>query len=155
MKAVVRFGRLVEEVGGPPVWPGTCRSSVDDPHRPSNDRSYRRLGNASRRRGMHPRVDPKNGRRKGRRRRRRRDRMRIAYTARGAIDERPRTRLPLLILGLVLLGLGRAPAHAQSVRFAVIGDYGGATQAELAGANMVHRWNPYFRITVADINYVY
>src|SRR5438093_3316610 len=145
MKAVVRFGRLVEEVGDPPVWPGTCRSSVEGPHRPSNDRSYRRLGNASRRRGMHPRVDPKNGRRKGRRRRRR-GRMKIAYTARGAIDERPRTRLPLLILRLVLLGLGRAPAGAQSVRFAVIGDYGGDSQAELDVANMVRRWHPAFSL---------
>ena len=81
--------------------------------------------------------------------------MRSAYTAWGAIGERPRKRLPLLLLGLVLLGLARAPAHAQSVRFAVIGDYGGATQAELDVANMVHRWNPAFIITVGDNNYEY
>ncbi len=81
--------------------------------------------------------------------------MKVAYTAWGAIDERPRTRLPLLILGLVLLGLARAPAGAQSVRFAVIGDYGGDSQAELDVANMVHRWNPDFIITVGDNNYEY
>ena len=38
--------------------------------------------------------------------------MKVAYTAWGAIDARLRKRLPLLILGLVLLG--RAPAHAQT-----------------------------------------
>ncbi len=49
----------------------------------------------------------------------------------------------------------RAPAlsSAQTVRFAVIGDYGYAGANELAVASMVSGWNPDFIITTGDNNY--
>ncbi len=40
-----------------------------------------------------------------------------------------------------------------SIRFAVIGDYGSASQNELAVANLVKSWNPSFIITTGDNNY--
>jgi len=42
---------------------------------------------------------------------------------------------------------------AQSIRFAVIGDYGYAGQAELDVSNLVKSWNPDFIITLGDNNY--
>jgi hypothetical protein len=41
----------------------------------------------------------------------------------------------------------------QSVRFAVIGDYADAGQAELDVANLVKSWNPDFVVTLGDNNY--
>jgi subtilisin-like proprotein convertase family protein len=59
-----------------------------------------------------------------------------------------------LILNLVILLAGLATARAQSsARFAVIGDYGGATSAERDVANLVKSWSPDFIITVGDNNY--
>src|SRR5882724_1613581 len=68
-----------------------------------------------------------------------------------------------LCLGVLLLGLllwvtlfARLPvAHAQTdtVRFAVIGDYGADTNAEQDVADLVKSWNPDFVITVGDNNY--
>src|SRR5258705_10398767 len=65
-----------------------------------------------------------------------------------------------LCLGVLLLGLllwvtlfARLPvAHAQTdtVRFAVIGDYGADTNAEQDVADLVKSWNPDFVITVGD-----
>ena len=70
-----------------------------------------------------------------------------------AICQRLMRRLTLLMVGLFLVGLPRA--HAQSVRFAVIGDFGTASQAELDVSNLVKSWNPNFIITVGDDNYSY
>jgi peptidoglycan/xylan/chitin deacetylase (PgdA/CDA1 family) len=42
---------------------------------------------------------------------------------------------------------------AESIRFAVIGDYGLAGEAELDVANLVKSWNPEFVITTGDNNY--
>ncbi|MBX6312589.1 MAG: hypothetical protein IRY99_06670 [Isosphaeraceae bacterium] len=42
-----------------------------------------------------------------------------------------------------------------SVRFAVIGDYGNASQLEQDVANLVHSWNPNFIITTGDNNYAF
>jgi hypothetical protein len=41
----------------------------------------------------------------------------------------------------------------QSVRFAVIGDYGSNYQAELDVANSLKNWNPEFIITTGGNNY--
>src|SRR5882672_2775641 len=70
-----------------------------------------------------------------------------------------------LCLGVLLLGLllwvtlfARLPvAHAQSdtVRFAVIGDYGLNNSTERDVADLVKSWNPDFVITVGDNNYPY
>lgn len=46
-----------------------------------------------------------------------------------------------------------APAPAGTIRFAVIGDYGGGGQPEADVAALVHSWNPDFIITVGDNNY--
>ncbi len=43
--------------------------------------------------------------------------------------------------------------RGESVRFAVIGDYGQAGQGELAVADMVKSWDPDFVITTGDNNY--
>jgi hypothetical protein len=43
--------------------------------------------------------------------------------------------------------------HSEEIRFAVIGDYGIAGQAEAGVANLVKSWNPDFVITVGDNNY--
>jgi len=70
-----------------------------------------------------------------------------------------------LCLGVLLLGLllwvtlfARLPiAHAQSdtVRFAVIGDFGLNNSTERDVADLVKSWNPDFVITVGDNNYPY
>ncbi len=64
---------------------------------------------------------------------------------------------------LALLGMGTAVATVwaapqqqpatPAIRFAVIGDYGTAGQAELDVSNRVHSWNPDFIITTGDNNY--
>jgi len=65
--------------------------------------------------------------------------------------------MPVLWLTAVLVGLLAwlpLEAHAQApVRFAVIGDYGFAGQAELDVATLVQSWNPDFILTVGDNNY--
>ncbi len=51
-----------------------------------------------------------------------------------------------------------SPLHAQlvpTIRFAVIGDFGHAGQAEQDVADLVRSWNPDFVITVGDNNYDY
>ncbi|MDE3088215.1 MAG: metallophosphoesterase [Chloroflexota bacterium] len=47
----------------------------------------------------------------------------------------------------------KASPSTASVRFAVIGDYGLASQPELDVANLVKSWNPDFIITTGDNNY--
>src|SRR2546426_179663 len=67
----------------------------------------------------------------------------------------------LLSLGPMFVGLlwyssgsyRQVLAQSSSVRFAVIGDYGYAGQAELDVANLVRSWNPNFIITTGDNNY--
>lgn len=64
---------------------------------------------------------------------------------------------------VVLMGIGTAVASAWAApapqattgatRFAVIGDYGTAGQAEQDVANLVHSWNPDFILTTGDNNY--
>ena len=46
-----------------------------------------------------------------------------------------------------------SPTPLESVRFAVIGDYGLGTQPELDVANLVKSWKPEFIITLGDNNY--
>lgn len=58
----------------------------------------------------------------------------------------------LLILSL-LLGCVSLFYAQSSVRFAVIGDYGYAGQAEFDVSNLVKSWNPEFIITTGDNNY--
>jgi hypothetical protein len=48
---------------------------------------------------------------------------------------------------------GFAPVDTPPIRFAVIGDYGIAGQAELDVANQVKSWDPDFIVTVGDNNY--
>jgi hypothetical protein len=62
----------------------------------------------------------------------------------------------LLILFLAIFFSNPYPsAHAQSdkIVFAVIGDYGLASQSEADVANLVKSWNPDFIVTVGDNNY--
>jgi tartrate-resistant acid phosphatase type 5 len=54
---------------------------------------------------------------------------------------------------LALLLLGPRGVQAQSVRFAVIGDYGADSTPELNVSALVKSWNPDFVITVGDNNY--
>jgi tartrate-resistant acid phosphatase type 5 len=54
---------------------------------------------------------------------------------------------------LALLLIGRQGVQAQSVRFAVIGDYGADSRPELDVSVLVRSWNPDFVITVGDNNY--
>lgn len=54
----------------------------------------------------------------------------------------------------LVLGLGDG-AHAEPVRFAVIGDYGLAGQRSSAVAALVKSWQPDFIITTGDNNYYY
>lgn len=54
---------------------------------------------------------------------------------------------------LALLLLGPRGVQAQSVRFAVIGDYGADSTPELDVSALVRSWNPDFVITVGDNNY--
>ncbi|HEV8538588.1 MAG TPA: metallophosphoesterase [Bacteroidota bacterium] len=58
-------------------------------------------------------------------------------------------------LALIFVLLCPALSLAQSVRFAVIGDYGRAGQAEADVATLVKSWNTDFVITVGDNNYEY
>ncbi|HWS87565.1 MAG TPA: fibronectin type III domain-containing protein [Pyrinomonadaceae bacterium] len=61
----------------------------------------------------------------------------------------------LLALALVTLppGAGRAAQVADSVTFAVIGDFGSGDTNELDVANLVKGWTPDFIVTVGDNNY--
>ena len=54
---------------------------------------------------------------------------------------------------LALLLIGPRGVQAQSVRFAVIGDYGADSTPELNVSALVRSWNPDFVITVGDNNY--
>ena len=66
-----------------------------------------------------------------------------------------RTKLFFLI-GIALCFFSALFLHAQeSVRFAVIGDYGLAGQLELDVSNLVKNWYPDFIITLGDNNYEY
>ena len=60
--------------------------------------------------------------------------------------------LSFLVLGM-LLALSGADAQSATVRFAVIGDYGSASQPEADVATLVKSWSPDFIITVGDNNY--
>jgi tartrate-resistant acid phosphatase type 5 len=60
-------------------------------------------------------------------------------------------RIGWILLALILLGPRGVPA--QSVRFAVIGDYGADSTPELDVSALVRSWNPDFVITVGDNNY--
>ncbi len=67
----------------------------------------------------------------------------------------PRTTLLLTILTILFSAVGSSPAHAQTdkITFAVIGDYGLASQNEADVANLVKSWNPDFIVTTGDNNY--
>jgi tartrate-resistant acid phosphatase type 5 len=58
-----------------------------------------------------------------------------------------------LLLSMGLLALPHASGQTNAVRFAVIGDFGSAGQAEQDVANLVKSWKPDFIITVGDNNY--
>lgn len=62
------------------------------------------------------------------------------------------TSLRRLLSGAFLFACAWAAA-AQTVRFAVIGDYGADTPAERDVASLVKSWNPDFILTVGDNNY--
>jgi tartrate-resistant acid phosphatase type 5 len=62
-------------------------------------------------------------------------------------------RYGLALLGVLLLGLSQAQGQTNPIRFAVIGDFGNAGQAEQDVANLVKSWKPEFIITVGDNNY--
>src|ERR1041385_3886659 len=57
-----------------------------------------------------------------------------------------------IVVGLWLSSFALVNAQ-QSIRFAVIGDYGFAGQPELDVSNLVKSWNPDFVITTGDNNY--
>ena len=72
----------------------------------------------------------------------------------------------LMTLGASLLGLYRLkqgqtaapavaapPLAANSIRFAVVGDYGSNSAGEGQVATLIHGWNPAFVITTGDNNY--
>jgi len=62
--------------------------------------------------------------------------------------------LHVLVLVAVAVVSTGVPTHAQdTVRFAVIGDYGWAGKPEADVANLVRSWNPEFVITLGDNNY--
>ncbi|MBK8783109.1 MAG: metallophosphoesterase [Anaerolineales bacterium] len=67
----------------------------------------------------------------------------------------PRATLLLTILTLLFSAVGSPQAHAQTdkITFAVIGDYGLASQNEADVANLVKSWNPDFIVTTGDNNY--
>ena len=67
-------------------------------------------------------------------------------------DLKTRTSIRGLLLGALLLA-GAAAATTQTVRFAVVGDYGADTPAEGDVASLVKSWNPDFILTVGDNNY--
>jgi tartrate-resistant acid phosphatase type 5 len=61
-----------------------------------------------------------------------------------------------VVFFLILLGKGlgyQAYAQSETIRFAVIGDYGKAGQPERDVSNLVKSWNPDLIITVGDNNY--
>src|SRR5262245_8735283 len=60
---------------------------------------------------------------------------------------------PIRFLLTLILPLGLATAPAQTLRFAVIGDYGSGTSSERDVANLVSSWTPDLIITVGDNNY--
>ena len=66
----------------------------------------------------------------------------------------------ILFIALALLGDSHANVYASpasataAIRFAVVGDYGMAGQAEADVAALVESWNPDFIITVGDNNYL-
>ena len=66
-----------------------------------------------------------------------------------------RIKFSRIILGIFLLSTQQITVHAQSekVTFAVIGDYGLASQNEADVANLVKSWNPDFIVTTGDNNY--
>jgi tartrate-resistant acid phosphatase type 5 len=65
-----------------------------------------------------------------------------------------KTSMMLLVGVLLVLPVDILLAQSDSfVRFAVIGDYGRAGQAEVDVANLVKSWTPDFIITVGDNNY--
>jgi len=70
-----------------------------------------------------------------------------------------KTNLPrislLIILTLFYTSINPSPAQSQTdkITFAVIGDYGRASQNEADVANLVKSWNPDFIVTVGDNNY--
>lgn len=61
--------------------------------------------------------------------------------------------LSLSLVGAVAASRPHVRPAAETVRFAVIGDYGLASQSEEDVANLVKSWNPDFIITVGDNNY--
>lgn len=63
-----------------------------------------------------------------------------------------RTLLSQNIVSLFLICCS-SPLYGQSIRFAVIGDYGYAGQAETDVSTLVKSWNPDFIITLGDNNY--
>jgi len=60
-----------------------------------------------------------------------------------------------LSLIILLLAANIKLMSQQSIRFAVIGDFGWAGQPELDVSNLVKSWNPDFIITTGDNNYDY
>ncbi len=60
-----------------------------------------------------------------------------------------------LTLFFLLIFLSPSSSFTQTVKFAVIGDYGKAGSPELAVSNLVKSWNPDFIITLGDNNYEY
>ncbi|MBK9206872.1 MAG: S-layer homology domain-containing protein [Anaerolineales bacterium] len=66
-----------------------------------------------------------------------------------------KTKKALLLSLCVLMLLGNTPMDTQAVpmRFAVIGDYGLASQPEQDVATLVNSWNPDFIVTLGDNNY--
>jgi tartrate-resistant acid phosphatase type 5 len=61
-----------------------------------------------------------------------------------------------IFLILSICAASHAPASvacAETVTFAVFGDYGGASKAATEVADLVHSWNPDFIVTTGDNNY--
>lgn len=78
--------------------------------------------------------------------------MRNKRILRPVVPSRPVLWFIAFLVGLLPWLLLEAGAQT-SVRFAVIGDYGYAGQAELDVATLVQSWNPDFILTVGDNNY--
>ena len=75
-----------------------------------------------------------------------------------AMDWKMRRLIALCLFALLIypgdrVTVGPVQAGNPAIRFAVIGDYGTAGQAELDVANLVKSWSPDFVITVGDNNY--
>jgi tartrate-resistant acid phosphatase type 5 len=62
-------------------------------------------------------------------------------------------RYGLALLAMLLLALPQAQGQTNPIRFAVIGDFGSASQAEQDVADLAKSWKPEFIITVGDNNY--